>query len=267
MLLTQKTIIVTGAAGGLGEGIARVCHREDANVVIADVREGAAQQVAQSLGTKAHAVRCDVSDDADLDRLVQATVTRFGRIDGLVNNAGVNFVRPFLDTTPADWNRVIGVDLRGAFFLTQKACRQMLQQNPAGGSIINIASVHSLAVLPGSGPYDAAKWGMVGFGKSIAVELATRNIRVNAISPGLLDTQIWKDIKDAAPDLTSCLSYWNSNIPIERVIAPEEIGELAAFLLSDRATAITGANILADGGMTSQLVSKEPYQSKPIGGE
>jgi enoyl-[acyl-carrier-protein] reductase (NADH) len=82
----------------------------------------------------------------------------------------------------------------------------------------------------------------------------------------LLDTQIWKDIQDAAPDLEACLSYWKSNIPIERIIAPEEIGELAAFLLSDRASAITGANILADGGMTSQLVSKEPYASKPIGG-
>jgi NAD(P)-dependent dehydrogenase (short-subunit alcohol dehydrogenase family) len=267
MLLAQKTIIVTGAAGGLGEGIARVCYREGAQVVICDVREGAAREVAQALGSRAQAVGCDVSDDADLERLVEATVTRFGRIDGLVNNAGVNFAKPFLDTTPADWNRVIGVDLRGAFFLTQKVCRQMLKQNPPGGSIINIASVHTQAVLPGSGPYDAAKWGMVGFGKSVAVELATRNIRVNAISPGLLNTQIWKDIQAAAPDPGLCDAYWKSNIPIERVIEPEEIGELAAFLLSDRAGSITGANILADGGMTTQLISKEPYQSKPLEGK
>jgi NAD(P)-dependent dehydrogenase (short-subunit alcohol dehydrogenase family) len=267
MLLSKKTIIVTGAARGLGEGIARVCYREGANLVIADIREDLAQNVADSLGAQAAAIRCDVSDDADLDRLVEGAVGRFGRVDGLVNNAGVNFVKAFLETTSSDWDRVIGVDLRGAFFLTQKVCRQMLQQSSPGGSIVNISSVHSLAVLPGSGPYDAAKWGIIGFGKSIAVELAARKIRVNAISPGLLDTQIWKDIQEAAPDPETCLSYWKSNIPIERVIAPEEIGELAAFLLSDRASSITGANILADGGMTSQLISKEPYQSKAIEGE
>jgi NAD(P)-dependent dehydrogenase (short-subunit alcohol dehydrogenase family) len=161
---------------------------------------------------------------------------------------------------------VINVDLRGVFFLSQMVCRQMLKQKPRGGSIINISSVHSHSVLSGSGPYDAAKWGIIGLGKSIAVELAAENIRVNAISPGLLNTQIWKDIQAAAPDAKACAEYWNSNIPIARVIEPEEIGELAAFLLSDRSGCITGANIYADGGMSSQLVSKEPYKSRPLEG-
>ncbi|MBI4472384.1 MAG: SDR family oxidoreductase [Acidobacteria bacterium] len=267
MLLQDKTIVITGAGGGLGEGIAGVCHREKANVVIADVRVDTARQVAQSLRQRALAVRCDVRKDEDRQRLVDEAVTRFGRIDGLVNNAGVNFAKPFLKTTAEDWDRVISVDLRGVFFLTQLVTRQMLKQRPKGGSIVNISSVHSLAVLPGSGPYDAAKWGVVGMGKSIAVELATENIRVNAISPGLLDTKIWQDILAAAPSRTECLKHWRANIPIGRVIAPEEIGELAAFLLSDRSASITGANILADGGMTSQLISKEPYQPKAIDGK
>jgi NAD(P)-dependent dehydrogenase (short-subunit alcohol dehydrogenase family) len=267
MLLQNKTVIVTGAAGGLGEGIARVCHREGAYVVIADVRSAAAQNVAQSLGGRALAVTCDVREMGDLERLVDQTVRQFGRIDGLVNNAGVNFVKPFLETTVGEWEKVIDVDLRGVFFLSQMACRQMLKQQPRGGSIVNISSVHSQSALPGAGPYDAAKWGVVGLSKSIAVELATENIRVNAISPGLLNTQIWSEIQAAAPNVKACAEYWNSNIPMARVIEPEEIGELAVFLLSERSGCITGANIYADGGMTSQLVSREPYKSRPLGGE
>jgi NAD(P)-dependent dehydrogenase (short-subunit alcohol dehydrogenase family) len=108
---------------------------------------------------------------------------------------------------------------------------------------------------------------VVGLGKSIAVELATQGIRVNAISPGLLNTQIWTDIQAAAPSVSACIEFWNSNIPIARVIEPTEIGELAVFLLSDRSACITGANIVADGGMTSQLISKEPYQSRPLEGQ
>ena len=134
---------------------------------------------------------------------MDATIRGFGRVDGLVNNAGVNFAKPFLETTAEEWDRVISVDLRAVFLLTQFVCPQMLKQDPPGGSIINISSVHSQSVLPGSGPYDAAKWGAVGLGKSIAVELAPQ-IRVNCISPGLLNTQIWKDIQAAAPDPHSC---------------------------------------------------------------
>ena len=265
-MLNGKTVVITGAGGGLGEGIARVCHRDGANVVVADVRGDAAHGVAESLGTRAMSVSCDVCRDDDLQRLVHETVQRFGRIDGLVNNAGVNFAKPFLDTTPEEWDRVIGVDLRAVFFLSQIVCRQMLQQSPIGGGIVNISSVHSHAVLPGAGPYDAAKWGVVGLGKSIAVEFAQQGIRVNAISPGLLNTQIWQDIQAAAPSAEACQDFWNANIPIQRVIEPSEIGELAAFLLSDRSACITGANIFADGGMTSQLISKEPYQSRPLEG-
>lgn len=267
MVLTDKVVIVTGAGGGLGAGIARVCSREGARVVVADIRESAAQAVAESLPGAGLAVACDVGDDDAQTRLVEETVAHFGRIDGLVNNAGINFAKPFLETTAAEWERIIRVDLRAVFFLSQKVCRQMLAQPRPGGSIVNISSVHSQAALPGAGPYDAAKAGVVGMGKSLAVELAPLGIRVNAISPGLLNTQIWQDIQNAAPSPEECLDYWKSNIPIGRVIEPEEIGELAAFLLSGRSASITGANIFADGGMTAQLISKEPYASRPLVGE
>jgi len=261
MLLESKTVIITGAGGGLGEGIARVCHREGANVVLCDIRGPQAEQVARSLGERAVGILCDVRHPDDLERLVDAALERFGRIDGLVNNAGANFVKPFLETSLAEWDEVLSIDLRAVFFLTQLVCRHM-QTRPGGGSIVNISSVHTHAVLAGSGPYDAAKWGVVGLSKSIAVELAQDAIRVNCISPGLLNTNIWRDIQRAAPDADACREYWNANIPIARVIEPAEIGELAVFLLSDRSACITGANMFADGGMTSQLISREPYVSK-----
>jgi NAD(P)-dependent dehydrogenase (short-subunit alcohol dehydrogenase family) len=270
MLLQNKVIIVTGAGGGIGEGIAQVCTREGARVVVADIRGEAAQQVATALGDRALAVTCNVADNEQLHHLVAATVDRFGRVDGLVNNAGVNFAKPFLETTTADWERVISVDLRAVFFLSQLVCQQMLRQPTAGvnnrGSIVNIASVHSIAAFPGAGPYDAAKWGVVGLSKAIAVELATQGIRVNAVSPGLINTQIWQDYLAATPDPAATMAYWNSNIPIERVIEPQEIGEMVVFLLSDRALAITGANLLVDGGVTAMLVSKEPFARAALDG-
>lgn len=264
MLLKDKIIIITGAGGGLGEGIARVCHREGATVVIADIRGDAAHNVAASLGERALAITCNVAEDPQIQQLVQTTLARYQRIDGLVNNAGVNFVKPFLTTSSADWERVISVDLRAVFFLTQLVCQQMVQQQPQGGSIVNIASVHSVAGYAGSGPYDAAKWGVVGLSKAIAVELARQHIRVNALSPGLVNTQIWRDYLAATPNAEAALNYWRDNIPLDRTIEPEEVGEMAAFLLSDRSRVITGANLLVDGGLTAQLVSREPYEKSEI---
>src|SRR5262245_38123166 len=268
MLLQDKVIIVTGGGGGLGEGIARVCHREGAQVVIADIRGEAGQAVAASLGERALSITCNVAEDTHLQNLLAAVLAHCGRVDGLVNNAGVNFSKPFLETTATDWERVMRVDLRAVFVLTQLVCRQMLSQEPnrfgGRGSIVNISSVHSIAAYPGAGPYDAAKWGVVGLTKSIAVELAAQGIRVNAVSPGLINTQIWRDYLAATPNAEAALAHWRTNIPIERTIEPEEVGEMVAFLLSDQARVITGANIVVDGGLTAQLVSKEPFEMAAI---
>jgi NAD(P)-dependent dehydrogenase (short-subunit alcohol dehydrogenase family) len=257
MLLASKVVIITGAGGGIGEAIARVCHREGASVVVADIRGQQADNVASSLGGRACPVRADVRRDEDLERLVAATLGSFGRIDGLVNNAGIDFSKPFLETTAADWDRVIGTNLRSCFFLSQLAMRRMLGQEPPGGSVVNISSVHSVAGVPGAAPYDVSKAGMAGLTRALAVEFAARGIRVNCLSPGLINTQIWQDLQASAPDLEACLGYWRSNIPIERVIEPCEIAELTAFLLSDRSSCITGTNMIADGGMTARLLSRQ----------
>lgn len=267
--LADRVVIVTGGARGLGLAIAQGCARGGARVVLADREaaeaEAAAAGIAATGGT-AVAVPTDISRLDDLRRLCEATVARFGRIDGLVNNAGVNFVKPVLEVTEAEWDRVLDIDLKGSFFLTQFAARQMVAQKPPGGSIVQIASVHTLAAVAGAAPYDAAKHGMVGFSKAAAVELAPHGVRVNLLSPGLCRTTIWRDLVEAAPSEQACLDYWQSQIPGGRPIEPDEIADAAVFLLSDASRAITGTNLLADLGLTSQLISREPYTSKPITG-
>jgi NAD(P)-dependent dehydrogenase (short-subunit alcohol dehydrogenase family) len=169
-----------------------------------------------------------------------------------------------VDVKPGDWDRVINTDLRGTYLCTWYAIPHMLKQKR--GNVINIATVHTHAGLPGAAPYDAAKWGIVGFTKSLSVEFASRNIRVNALSPGLIDTKIWEDIRNAAPDINECLAFWKSNIPAGRVGTTKEIASAAAFLASDEASYITGVNLFADGGMTSQLISRVSYESASIEG-
>ena len=269
MKLKDKVIIITGASRGLGAAMAETCAAEGAKVICSSLPEPELDRVVERIGKNggtAHRVACDVAKMDDLKRLVDETVSVFGRIDGLINNAGVNYVKPFVDVSEKEWDHVINVDLKGSFFLTQLCARQMLKQGPTGGSIVQIASVHTLASVAGASPYDAAKMGMVGFSKAAAVELAKHRIRVNILSPGLCRTEIWKDIVAAAPSEEACLNYWNSNIPAGRLIEPKEIAACCVFLLSDASSAMTGSNILADLGMTSLLVSAEPYQSSAITG-
>ena len=267
--LANRVVVVTGASRGLGTAIAKGCADAGARVVLA-ARNAAelgmlAAQIEAAGGT-ALAVPTDVARLDDLRRLCDAAVARFGRIDGLVNNAGVNYVKPVLEVTEEEWDRVLDIDLKGSFFLTQFVARQMVAQRPAGGAIVQIASVHTLAAVAGAAPYDAAKHGMVGFTKAAAVELAPHGVRVNVLSPGLCRTTIWNDLIAAAPSEQACLDYWQSQIPGQRLIEPEEIADATVFLLSAASRSITGANIMADLGMTSLLVSREPYSSKPITG-
>lgn len=267
MRLQGKVAIVTGTGAGIGKGIAEVFAREGASVVAASRRSVNGQPVVDQIvadGGEAVFVRCDVSVEEDVKALIRRAIELYGRIDILVNNAGVNFVKSFEQVEPEDWDRVLNTDLRGTYLCSRLALLEMLKTG--GGSIVNIATVHTLACLPGAAPYDAAKWGMVGFTKSLAVEFAARNIRVNALSPGLIATQIWEDIKAAAPSPQAAIDYWKTNIPAGRLGTCEEIAYAAVFLASDEASYVTGANLVVDGGMTSLLVSKEPYQSVPSEG-
>ena len=267
MRLKGKVAVITGCGAGIGKSISEVFAQEGAFVVASSRRELNGKPVADGIrdaGGKAAFFRCDVSQEKDVKDLMAYVAEEHGGVDILVNNAGVNFVKPFIDVQPADWDRVIGVDLRGTYLCSWYAVPQMLSKGR--GSIVNITTVHTLACLPGAAPYDAAKWGVVGLTKSMAVELASQNVRVNALSPGLIDTQIWDDIQAAAPDLDKCLQYWRSNIPMGRVGTDQEIAATAVFLASDESSYITGANLLADGGMTSQLISQEPYDSESLDG-
>jgi NAD(P)-dependent dehydrogenase (short-subunit alcohol dehydrogenase family) len=267
MRLKDKVAIVTGAGGGIGEGIATVFAEEGAAVVIAERRAEAGDRAARAIcaaGGRALSIPCDVSRETDVQAMVEQTIGAYGRIDALVNNAGVNFVKAFEALTAEEWDRVLGIDLRGVFLCVRACIGHFLKQG--SGSVVNVASVHTLAGLPGAAPYDAAKCGVVGLTRALAVEFASRNIRFNCLSPGLIDTQIWRDVQDAAADLEACLAHWRANIPMGRVGTPREMGKVAAFLASDDASYITGANLMADGGMTSQLISKESYPSRALGG-
>lgn len=266
MKLKNKTIIITGASKGLGVAMAEECAREGASVMItARSKRELADLAARitSAGGTVESVLTDMAKPEQIEALVGATMARFGRIDGLINNAGINYVKPFLEIDPTEWQRVLDVDLNGSFRLTQLCAREMHKAGH-GGAIVQIASVHTHASLAGAAPYDAAKCGVVGFSKAAAVELAPLGIRVNILSPGLCETEIWKDIVAAAPSEKECLDYWNANIPGQRLITPGEVAKCCVFLLSDDSSCITGANIFADLGMTSLLVSREPYASQAI---
>lgn len=268
MKLKDKVSIVTGSGKGLGKAIAEGFAKQGARVIVAEVDADTGRQTADELvanDAEATFIECNVSVEDQVKEMIATVVEKYGMIDVIINNAGVNMVKPFVETEVADWDKVMSVDLRGTYLCCRYGIIEMLKTG--GGSIVNISSVHSVASIPGAGVYDAAKHGMVGLSMALAQEFASRNIRVNVLSPGLVNTKIWHDILAAAPDKDECVKYWKANIPIGRPAEPEEIAAVTAFLASDEASYITGSNILADGGMASQLISAEPYESEVITGE
>jgi 2-deoxy-D-gluconate 3-dehydrogenase len=198
--------------------------------------------------------------------MVDAALARFSHIDGLVNNAGVNLAKDFLATSEGDWDKVLSVDLKGVFFLTQAVVREAVARGRPL-SVVNVSSVHSVAGVAGAGPYDAAKSGVVGMTRALAVELAPRKVRVNAVSPGLVRTLIWDGLMAAASDRAACEAYWDAQAPMGRIIEPSEVAAPIVFLLSDAASAMTGTNLIVDAGMLAQLLSTPPFSSSAIGGE
>lgn len=248
MQLENKVAIVTGAATGIGQAIACAFAREGAAVAIDYVGSGSdAQAMVDQIkrdGGRAVAISADISQPDQVSTLVSSTVDAFGRLDIMVNNAGIEKDMPFLETPVDLWNKIIAVDLTGAFLCSQAAAKQMVKQGQ-GGRIINISSVHEDLPKPTGVPYCAAKGGMRMMMRTMCVELAPYGITVNNVGPGAIDTPLDAPLKADPAKMKELLD----EIPLHRMGQPDEVADLAIYLASDRSAYITGSSYFIDGGL------------------
>jgi glucose 1-dehydrogenase len=247
-LLVNKVVIVTGGNSGIGKSIVEILAELGAKVVI-DYRSHpeATEELEREIGAyggSSFGVQADVSNLDDLQTLVNAAVAKYGRLDVIVNNAGIETRTSILDTTPDDYDKVLNVNLRGVFFATQFAAKQMIAQG-GGGRIINISSVHEDWPMPNNTPYCCAKGGVRMMTRTAALELAPHGITVVNVGPGAVATPI----NDSTMNNPELLARLNAAIPLGRMAQPEEIANVVAFLASDAASYITATTIFADGGI------------------
>ncbi len=240
-----KSALVTGASRGIGRAIALRLAAGGANVVINyNARADAAEEVASRVrecGVEALVIQADVAQAADVDRLMATTLDTFKKLDILVNNAGVTRDTLLMRMSEDDWDSVITTNLKSAFLMTKAAMRPMLRQR--GGRIVNIASIAGVMGNAGQANYSASKAGMIGLTRSTAREVASRNITCNAIAAGVIDTEIWQGVPQAAIEALVQM------VPVGRKGTPEDIAEAVAFLASDAAGYITGQVLNVDGGL------------------
>jgi 3-oxoacyl-[acyl-carrier protein] reductase len=240
-----KTALVTGASRGIGRAIALRLASEGANVVVNyNANTSAANAVAkeiEALGRQACVVQADVAVPADVERLVQSVLEKFSRIDVLVNNAGITRDTLIMRMSEDDWDAVLDTNLKSAFLVTKAVLRPMLRQR--SGRIVNITSISGVMGNAGQANYSASKAGLMGLTRSTAREVASRNITCNAVAAGVIDTEIWQGVPEAA------IQAMLQMIPAGRKGTPEDIAQAVAFLASDAASYITGQVLNVDGGM------------------
>ena len=255
--LDGKTALVTGGARGIGRAIVEKFAAEGAAVTFVDLDETAGHATTRELHTRGARVRferADVTVEADVQRAVeQATAAAGGAIDVLVNNAGVNTYFDAAEMTEAEWDRVFAVDLKGAWLCTKHALRGM--KHAGRGSIVNIASIHATLTIAGMFPYAAAKSGIVGMTRSLALDYAPLGIRVNAVLPGWTRTRLVEEWFAMQPDPAAAEAHVNAVHPLRRIATPAEVANLVAFVASDEASAITGASLAVDCGLGVQFAT------------
>jgi len=256
--LKNKVAIVTGSGQGIGKAIALELAKEGAKIVVSDINQESIDSTVEEikkLGVDVMGVKTDVSNSADVEKMVKETIDKFKTIDILVNNAGIYPFKPFTDLTEEDWDKVLNINLKGIFNCTKNVTKKMMSQK--SGSIVNISSIDGAVVggvvgFTGVVHYAASKGGVLGFTRSAALELSHYGIRVNAVAPGAIETPTVKGVMEKIPGAKEAMDKVIQMIPMKRLGKPEDIAKTVAFLASDDSCYITGQLIVADGGYTLQ---------------
>ncbi|MCU0564677.1 MAG: 3-oxoacyl-[acyl-carrier-protein] reductase [Desulfobacterales bacterium] len=241
MRFQDKVVMVTGGAAGIGRVTAEAFAREGAKLAICDVNPDAGEAAANALGPEASFEKVDVASEAAVSAWADAVAKRYGRIDVLVNNAGITRDSLLLRMKEADWDLVLNINLKGAFLCTRAAVRFMAQQR--SGRIVNVASVVGVVGNVGQANYVASKAGLIGLTKTVAREFAARGITVNAVAPGFIETQMTAVLSDKVKEA------FLAQIPLGRAGSPEEVAAAVTFLASDQAAYLTGQVLHVSGGM------------------
>jgi NAD(P)-dependent dehydrogenase (short-subunit alcohol dehydrogenase family) len=253
--LVGRAALVTGAGEGIGRGCALTLAAAGADVIVNDINPATGEATAAAIreqGRRGLFVQADVSDESAVAAMMARVQQEFPALHVLVNNAGVNVFKGIADTTPEDWDRILGVDLKGLYLVTRAALP--LLKSAQGAAVINIASVHATMTIPDITAYAAAKGGVVSMVRSLCQELGPLGIRVNSISPGFIRTPLLERWIETTPDPQATIDRVHGFHPLGKIGTPEDIAHLVTFLASDYAGNITGANIMCDGGLTARLM-------------